>query len=125
MFNKNNSTFVTILISTPLELKDWSNRVEFNQNRIIELIVRILNSPDFKDYLTEEQGKKQILALIKTYDPSILTLTNMDFVLASGIYSVFTSILEKSLQIEVDNSVWLYADIKRMSISTIEIELYF
>lgn len=125
MPNHVSDTYITMLLNTPLELKDWSNRVDFNQDRLTELVSRILNSPDFKDYLTNEQGKKQILALIKIYDPNILTFTNIDFLLASGIYNIFTSILEKSLQIEVDNSVWLYVDVKRMSMSNIEIELYF
>lgn len=125
MPNHANDTYITMLLNTPLELKDWSNHVDFNQDRLTELVSRILNSPDFKDYLVEDQGKKRVLELIKIYDSNILTFTDIDYLLSSGIYNIYTSILEKSLLIEVDNSVWLYVDVKRMSMSNIEIELYF
>lgn len=125
MPNHDSYTYVTFLIPTPLELKDWANRVEFTQDRLTELTARVLNSPNFKDYLEEEQGKQQVLALTKIYDPGILTFAHTDFLLATGIYNIFSSLLERSILIEVDNSAWINVNIRRMSMSNVEIELYF
>lgn len=125
MPNNVNDTYVTFLIPTPLELKDWANHVDFNQDRVTELVTRVLNSPNFKDYLEETEGKKQVLALTKIYDSNILTFTHIDFLLATGVYKIFSSLLERSILIEVDNSAWINVSIRRMSMSMIEIELYF
>lgn len=116
---------IGLVISTPLELKNWANTVNVEQHRLKELITRVLNSPNFKDYIEEEEGKKQILVLTMIYDPSILTFKYTDILLATGIYKIFSSLLEQSLHMEIDSTDWLEFHIKHMSQSNIEIELYF